>query len=422
MTVDQALEYIHSNYWNGGTFGLGRTEELLKLMGNPEKGLKCIHIAGTNGKGSTASMSASILKEAGYKVGLYTSPYIFQFNERMQINGEQISDEELVEIVEWVKPLAQSMSSEPSEFELVTCIGFEYFKRHQVDLICLEVGLGGEFDSTNVIDPPVAAVMTNIGLDHVEILGDTLEKIAETKSKIIKPGCRAVCYREPASVEAVFEDRCAEVGAKLTRADFDSLRLRSASLEGQVFDWGRFEALELPLLGQHQLYNAAVVLTTMDVLKEQGWNISDEAIRKGLASVSWPGRFELVARDPLFIADGGHNPQCIEALVKNVRDYLGGRHLTILTGVLADKDYNEMYADMSQFASEFVTLTPANPRAMKSADLKAYLERFGKPVHACDTAAEGVAMAKQLAGTDGVVLAYGSLYMLGDVVNAARGE
>ncbi len=420
MTVDQALDYIHSNYWNGGAFGLGRTEELLKLMGNPEKGLKCIHIAGTNGKGSTASMSASILQQAGYKVGLYTSPYIFKFHERMQINGEMISDEELVELVEWVKPLAQSMASEPSEFELVTCIGFEYFRRHQVDIICLEVGLGGEFDSTNVIDPPVAAVMTNIGLDHVEILGDTLEKIAETKSKIIKPGCQAVCYREPASVEAVFENRCREVGAELTRADFDTIRLRSASLEGQVFDWGRYEALELPLLGQHQLFNAAVVLTTMEVLRKQGWQISDEAIRNGLKTVSWPGRFELVAREPLFIADGGHNPQCIEALVKNVRDYLDGRHLTILTGVLGDKDYHEMYGDMSRFASEFVTITPDNPRAMQAENLKAYLEQYGKPVTACGSAEEGVALAKELAGKDGVVLAYGSLYMLGDVVHAAR--
>lgn len=420
MTVEEALNYIHSNYWNGGTFGLDRTKELLKLMGNPEKGLRCIHIAGTNGKGSTASMCASILTKAGYRTGLYTSPYIFKFHERMQIDGQMISDEELVELVEWVKPLAQSMESEPSEFELVTCIGFAYFQRHNVDLVCLEVGLGGEFDSTNVIDPPVAAVLTNIGLDHVEILGDTLEKIATTKSKIIKPGCQAVCYREPASVEAVFEQRCKEVGAELTKADFDSIHLHSATLEGQVFDWGPYEKLELPLLGQHQLHNAAVVLTTMEVLKKQGWQISDEAIRQGLATVSWPGRFELVAREPLFIADGGHNPQCIEALVKNVRDYLGGRHLTILTGVLADKDYHEMYADMSAFASEFVTLTPDNPRAMKSADLKAYLERFGKPVHACETAAEGVALARKLAGKDGVVLAYGSLYMLGDVVTEAR--
>jgi len=420
MTVDQALEYIHSNYWNGGVFGLDRTKELMRLVGNPYEGLKFIHIGGTNGKGSTASMSASILRAAGYTVGLYTSPYIFRFHERMQVNGECISDEELVEITERIKPIAQSMESEPSEFELVTAIAFEYFRRHKCDIICLEVGLGGELDATNVIAAPEVAVMTNIGLDHTELLGDTLEKIAETKSKIIKPGCQCVIYREPASVEAVFEARCKEVGAELNRADFDSLKLRSASLEGQVFDWGRFEALELPLLGQHQLKNAAVVLSVMDAMKKIGWNIPDEAIRKGLATVSWPGRFELVAREPLFIVDGGHNPQCIEALVKNVRDYLNGRHLTILTGVLGDKDYHEMYEDMSHYCTEFVTVTPGNPRAMSAQDLKTYLERFGKPVTACETVEEGVALAKEKAGKDGVVLCYGSLYMLGDVVVAAQ--
>ena len=420
MTVDQALEYIHSNYWNGGVFGLDRTKELMRLVGNPYEGLKFIHIGGTNGKGSTASMSASILRAAGYTVGLYTSPYIFRFHERMQVNGECISDEELVEITERIKPIAQSMESEPSEFELVTAIAFEYFRRHKCDIICLEVGLGGELDATNVIAAPEVAVMTNIGLDHTELLGDTLEKIAETKSKIIKPGCQCVIYREPASVEAVFEARCKEVGAELNRADFDSLKLRSASLEGQVFDWGRFEALELPLLGQHQLKNAAVVLSVMDAMKKIGWNIPDEAIREGLATVSWPGRFELVAREPLFIVDGGHNPQCIEALVKNVRDYLNGRHLTILTGVLGDKDYHEMYEDMSHYCTEFVTVTPGNPRAMSAQDLKTYLERFGKPVTACETVEEGVALAKEKAGKDGVVLCYGSLYMLGDVVVAAQ--
>ena len=420
MTVDQALEYIHSNYWNGGVFGLDRTKELMRLVGNPYEGLKFIHIGGTNGKGSTASMSASILRAAGYTVGLYTSPYIFRFHERMQVNGECISDEELVEITERIKPIAQSMESEPSEFELVTAIAFEYFRRHKCDIICLEVGLGGELDATNVIAAPEVAVMTNIGLDHTELLGDTLEKIAETKSKIIKPGCQCVIYREPASVEAVFEARCKEVGAELNRADFDSLKLRSASLEGQVFDWGRFEALELPLLGQHQLKNAAVVLSVMDAMKKIGWNIPDEAIRKGLATVSWPGRFELVAREPLFIVDGGHNPQCIEALVKNVCDYLNGRHLTILTGVLGDKDYHEMYEDMSHYCTEFVTVTPGNPRAMSAQDLKTYLERFGKPVTACETVEEGVALAKEKAGKDGVVLCYGSLYMLGDVVVAAQ--
>lgn len=418
MTLEQVLEYIHSNYWNGGTFGLGRTIELLDKMGHPEKGLKFIHIAGTNGKGSTASMTASILQQAGYTVGLYTSPYIFRFHERMQVNGQCITDEELIDIVQWVKPLAQSMESEPSEFELVTCIAFEFFRRRKCDIISLEVGLGGEFDSTNVIDPPEVAVLTNIGLDHTELLGDTLEKIAETKSKIIKTGSDAVIYREPDTVEAVFEKRCQEVGATLHRADFDTVSLLHASLEGQTFDWGPYKALELPLLGDHQLKNAAVVLSVVQVLQEKGWKITQEHIRRGLASVSWPGRFEVVGRKPLFIVDGGHNPQCIEALVKNVRDYLDGRRLTVLTGVLADKDFNEMYGEMAKYAAEFVTVTPENPRAMSAEDLKNYLAQYEKPVTACQTVAEGVALARKKAGEDGVVLAYGSLYMLGDVVRA----
>ena len=421
MTPEEALTYIHSVCWKGSIPGLGRTQELLQKMGNPQNQLQFVHIAGTNGKGSTAAMTASILRKAGYRTGLYTSPYIFRFHERMQVDGQCISDEELAEITEFVKPLAESMEDHPTEFELVTCIAMEYFKRHHCDVVSLEVGMGGELDSTNVIQSPLVAVLTNIGLDHTEFLGDTLEKICETKSKIIKPGTIAVTYREKPSVEAVIDARCKEVGAKWMPADFVSIHLVSASLEGQVFDWGPYLGIHLPLLGKHQLYNAAVVLTIVKALRERGLTISDEAMREGIASVSWPGRFELVARNPLFIVDGGHNPQCIEALVNNVRDYLGGKRLTILTGVLADKDYGDMYQDMAQYAAEFVTVTPPNPRALPAQELKVYLERFGKPVTACDTVAEGVALAKKLAGADGVVLAYGSLYMVGDIEAAARG-
>ena len=421
MTPEEALTYIHSVCWKGSIPGLGRTQELLQKMGNPQNQLQFVHIAGTNGKGSTAAMTASILRKAGYRTGLYTSPYIFRFHERMQVDGQCISDGELAEITEFVKPLAESMEDHPTEFELVTCIAMEYFKRHHCDVVSLEVGMGGELDSTNVIQSPLVAVLTNIGLDHTEFLGDTLEKICETKSKIIKPGTIAVTYREKPSVEAVIDARCKEVGAKWMPADFDSIHLVSASLEGQVFDWGPYLGIHLPLLGKHQLYNAAVVLTIVKALRERGLTISDEAMREGIASVSWPGRFELVARNPLFIVDGGHNPQCIEALVNNVRDYLGGKRLTILTGVLADKDYGDMYQDMAQYAAEFVTVTPPNPRALPAQELKAYLERFGKPVTACDTVAEGVALAKKLAGADGVVLAYGSFYMVGDIEAAARG-
>lgn len=420
MTYESALEYIHSVSWKGSRPGLERTRTLLSLMGNPEKKLKFIHIAGTNGKGSTASMSARILLEAGYTTGLYTSPYIFTFNERMRVDGENISNEELVEIVEFVKPFADSMEDSPTEFELVTCIAFEFFKRRNCDIVCLEVGMGGELDSTNVIDSPVAAVITNIGLDHTDFLGDTVEKIAETKSKIIKDGTLAVVYPNTDSVEQVLKKRCSDVGAFFTKPDFNAIVPICADFDGQYFDYYEYKNMRLPLLGRHQLKNAAVVITLMNELMLGGWDITHDDVRRGIESTVWEGRFEVVNKAPLFIVDGGHNPQCIEALVENVREYLSGRKLVVLTGVLADKDYECMYSEMSELASEFVTVTPPNPRALDSKSLKNYLERFGKSVTACEDIEEGVIIAKEKAGCDGVVLAYGSLYMVGDIEKFAK--
>ena len=415
MTLDEALRYIHEVCWKGTIPGLERIQALLDAMGNPERKCKFVHVTGTNGKGSTCAMVASILRKAGYKTGLYTSPYLIRFNERIQINGEQISDADICELTEYVKPFAESIFERPTEFEMVTAIGFEYFARHKCDIVVCEVGMGGEFDATNVIPAPEAAVICNIGLDHTEVLGDTLEKIAGAKAGIIKPGCDAVLYRERPSVEVVFEERCKALNVPLHKADFDSLHLLSHSLEGQVFDWERFHALRLPLLGEHQLHNAAVALTTARVLQKRGWNITDEQIREGIESVRWPGRFELMRKDPMFIIDGGHNPQCIEALVKNIRDYLPGRELTVLTGVLGDKDFHCMYRDVAQYAKEFITITPANPRALTAEKLADYLRQFGKPVTACDVVAGGVRLAIEHAGKDGVVLCYGSLYMIGDI-------
>lgn len=415
MTLDEALRYIHEVCWKGTIPGLERIQALLDAMGNPERKCKFVHVTGTNGKGSTCAMVASILRKAGYKTGLYTSPYLIRFNERIQINGEQISDADICELTEYVKPFAESIFERPTEFEMVTAIGFEYFARHKCDIVVCEVGMGGEFDATNVIPAPEAAVICNIGLDHTEVLGDTLEKIAGAKAGIIKPGCDAVLYRERPSVEAVFEERCKALNAPLHKADFDSLHLLSHSLEGQVFDWERFHALRLPLLGEHQLHNAAVALTTARVLQKRGWMITDAQIREGIESVRWPGRFELMRKDPMFIIDGGHNPQCIEALVKNIRDYLPGRELTVLTGVLGDKDFHCMYRDVAQYAKEFITITPANPRALTAEKLADYLRQFGKPVTACDVVADGVRLAIEHAGKDGVVLCYGSLYMIGDI-------
>ena len=415
MNAIEAVEYIHSITWLGSKPGLERTQALLKAMGDPQKGLKFIHIAGTNGKGSTAAMSASVLQKAGYRVGLFTSPSLYRFNERIQVNGQQITDEELAEVTSFVKPLAAAQADHPTEFELVTCIGLEYFKRQKCDIVVLEVGMGGALDSTNVIDTPEVAVITNIGLDHTAFLGNTLEEIAATKAGIVKDGGDCVLYPGDPGVEQVIEDICRQRNVRLNKADFSALRSLSHDLEGQVFSYGHRQALLLPLLGAHQLHNAAVVLTVMDILKEKGWQITEEHIREGLRDVTWPGRFDIVKRDPLFIIDGGHNPQCIEALTKNISDYLSGKKVIALTGVLADKDYGDMYRPVLPLIEEFVCITPPSPRKLEAEELAKHLTQAGAKAIPCKTISEGVRTAIEKAGQDGVVLCFGSLYSIGDI-------
>ena len=420
MNAEQAIAYIHSVCWKGSIPGLGRTQELLEKMGNPEKKLKFVHIAGTNGKGSTAAMTASILSKAGYRTGLYTSPYIYRFHERIQVDGGEISDEDLTEITEYVKPLADSMAQSPTEFELVCCIAFEYFYRKKCDIVVLEVGMGGAWDATNVIEVPEVAVITNIGLDHTEYLGDTVEKIAETKSGIFKPHGHAVVYRSTPSVEAVYERVCAERDVSLRKADFDGLVLKAHTLEGQVFDCGSRKNLVLPLLGDHQLHNASVVLSIADTLIGEGWKISEQNIYDGIRDVRWPGRFDIVCRKPLFIIDGGHNPQCIEALVKNIQDYLAGKKVVALTGVLADKDYADMYKPVMPLIDRFVCITPPNPRKLEAEQLARYLRQAGAQAQASESILDGVKQAMELAGKDGVVLCFGSLYSIGGIRDALK--
>ena len=415
MNASEAITYIESVSWKGSRPGLERVRELLDRMGCPEKALKYVHIAGTNGKGSTAAMTASILQKAGYKTGLYTSPHIYRFHERIRVDGVDISDEDLAAITEYVQPFAQAMADHPTEFELVFCIAIEYFKRVGCDIVVLEVGMGGAMDATNTIPVPEVAVITNIGLDHTGFLGNTVEEIATEKCGIFKDGGAAVVYRSTPGVEEVFEKTAAAHGIQLKKADFDSLNLRAHSLEGQVFDCGNRKELELPLLGEHQLHNASVVLSIADTLIEKGWKISEDHIRAGLREVSWPGRFHIVKRDPLFIVDGGHNPQCLESLVQNIIDYLPGRKIVALTGVLADKDYGEMYKPVMPYITQFVCITPPNDRKLESVELAKHLRAAGADAQAAESIPHGVALAQQLAGSDGVVLCFGSLYSIGTI-------
>ena len=415
MTIREALAYIHAVDWRRSKPGLRRIHELLEKLGHPERTVRFVHVTGTNGKGSTCAMLASILQAAGYRTGLYTSPYIFRFNERMQVDGQEIPDEELCAITEEVRPLADNMADHPSEFEMVTAIAFTWFARRKCDIVVCEVGMGGEFDATNAIPAPEAAVLCNIGLDHTTYLGDTVEKIAATKSGIIKPGCEAVLYPCALSVAEIVSARCRSCGVTLHPVDMDALSPLAHSLDGQSFDFGDLTDLHLPLLGRMQLYNAATALTVTEVLRRRGWHIDENAVRQGLAQVRWPVRFEVVRREPLVILDGGHNPQCMASLAGALKEYLHGREITVLTGVLADKDFREMYDAIAPLASRFVTVTPDNPRALAAEELSAFLERYGKPVTACATIAQGVQLAVAETPPEGAAVCCGSLYLLGDV-------
>lgn len=415
MTGQQAVDLIHQEAWTGRKPGLSRTLELLDRVGNPHRQLKYVHITGTNGKGSTAAMIAAGLTAAGLKTGLSTSPHLWTFHERFQVNGQPIPDEALGRIAERVIAAGKGMDDPATEFELMTAVGMLWFLEAECDIVVLEVGLGGRLDSTNVIPAPEAAVITNIGLEHTAELGNTRALIAAEKAGIIKPGCDAVLYGQSREVEEVVEAACREQNVPLTRTDPERLEVLCSGLTGQTFLYRGSGPYHIPLLGAHQLYNAAVALETLWTLRTRGWALSEEAITQGLAKTVWPARMELVRRSPDVILDGGHNPQCMEALSRALQELYPGKKLVFLTGVLADKDYHTMVGEILPLAKEFFTITPDSDRAMSASDLAAYLKGRGAQATPCQSTREGVDRALAAAGPQDVVCACGSLYMIGEV-------
>ena len=413
MDYDQALKYIEGVSYLGVKPGLERVSALLGRLGHPERKTRFVHVAGTNGKGSTSVMTASALSACGYKTGLYTSPHLARVNERMRLDGAEIPDGEFARVVSALSSAAEGLAEPCTEFELLTAAALLWFAEAGADIAVLEVGMGGRFDATNVIPRSECAVITNIGLDHTAVLGDTVEAIAAEKAGIFKGG-RAVSYEQPESVAAVLRSAAAKTGTELTFADFSKIEPLSDSVEGQRF---RFEGEEysIRLLGAHQLKNAAVAFTALDTLRRSGWDLPAEGVRKGLAAAVWPARFELVERAPLFVVDGGHNPQCVAATAEAIRRYMPGGRCVILMGVLADKDWSAMIDILADVAEGFVCAAPDSPRALPAADLGAELLRRGLHAEVCSSVPEAVEAAKALAGPDGAVCSVGSLYMSGAV-------
>lgn len=429
MTANEAIAYINTHTWNLSKPGLERSFELLERLGNPQKKLRFVHVAGTNGKGSTCAMLASILREAGLRVGLYPSPFLEEFRERIQIDGEYISEDDLAAFTAQVAEAADQMEDHPTQFELITAIGFLCFAARGCDIVALEAGMGGALDSTNVIDPPEAAVITRIGLDHTAFLGDTIEAITKTKCGIFKKGSAAVSYANEPEAMDVIEREAAERGLPLYSASAIVLRPVSHDLSGQTFVWendpddgpggavkdtGR--TFRLPLLGAHQIENVRTVLAAVQALRERGLDIPEDAVFRGLESVSWPGRFEVLRQKPAFILDAGHNAQCAEALAQGVRDYLPGRKVTFLIGMLADKDVEAALKFLYPCAERFICVTPDSSRALPAKDLAAMIRAEGYEAEAAKSVTAGAEAALQ----SGPAVAFGSFYMAGTVRRYVR--
>ncbi len=421
MDYNEAIEYIHSVNWTFCKPGLERVTELCGRLGDPQDSLKFIHIAGTNGKGSFCAMTESILRKAGYKVGLFTSPYILEFNERMRINGENISNEELCCLVEKIKPIADEMQDKPTEFELITALAFLYFARHKCDIVVLECGLGGRLDATNVIKTPILSVITGIALDHTAILGDTVEKIAAEKAGIIRKDAPVLWCGSDRAAESVIRKKAENVGAELIFADKSSLKINQMTLEGTVFDFKYRKRMELSLLGAYQPDNAANVLCAIDILNELGFDIGFDHICAGLKDVKWQARFEIINRDPLVIADGGHNPEGIDGAVESIKRYFGKDKVCIVTGVMADKDYRYMASRISDVAWKVFCLTPDNPRALSAEKYAEIFEDMGVEAFACESVSEAVSEAlSQAKQNNKSIVSLGSLYMYSEVLGAVK--
>ncbi len=432
MTYDEASLYLKNAEQYGSVLGLGSMSTLLAGLGNPQDKLKFVHIAGTNGKGSTAAFIANILAAAGYRTGRYISPSVFGYFEKVQIsesdkkNNENsnvktqyIMKEDVAEYIEKIRVVCEAMTGKglphPTVFEIETAMAMLHFVKEQCDITVLEVGLGGRLDATNVITTTVCSVITSVSMDHMHILGNTLEQIAAEKAGIIKPGIPVVTYDQDVRAMQVIKETAELNKASLTAADFSKISIKSVSIEGTIFTYENRDALIIKLLGENQVKNAVVAVLAAEVMKSLGYAISEDHIRAGLKNARWNGRFEILKKNPLFLIDGAHNEDAARSLARNISQYFAGHRIIYIIGVLADKDYDAVLKHTAVLAERIYTITPQNLRGLDSAILAQAAKKYCPRVIDAGTVSNAVLQAYQTAGEEDVIIAFGSLSYLNEV-------
>ena len=423
MNYQEALSYINDKDKFGSRLGLSSIGSLLEILGNPQIGLKYLHVAGTNGKGSTSSYLANILQTAGYKVGLYTSPFLERFNERIQINGVDISDESLGRITALVKDAADSMVEQglehPTTFEILTAIAFIYYQEEATDYVVLEVGLGGRFDSTNIIDSSLVSIITTLDYDHIVELGDTLGKIAYQKAGIIKENGLVVSYPQAEEAALVIKEVSAEKNAELFFSPNNTIKIKEENEFGSIFDYNfdnhKLDDLKISMIGEYQIYNASLAVTALLVLRDKGLlKITDEEIRNGLSKTKWKGRLEVLKRNPTFLIDGAHNVQGINQLAKGLElfDY---DKLILGIGILKDKDVDHMIAKLAPMADIIVVTEVKMPRKLEAEKLAIEIKKYNDNVYVEKEVKDAINKAIELASEKDIIVFGGSLYLIGEV-------
>lgn len=421
MTFCEALDYIHSLLKFGIHPGLSRMDTLLQILGNPHKNIKCVHVAGTNGKGSTSTAISNVLIEAGYNVGLYTSPYVTDFLERVQYNGNPIDKELFSQCVEIIKPEIEKMSAEGAqitEFEALTATAFLCFLKLNVDVLVLEVGLGGRLDATNVIPTPLVNVITSLSLDHTGVLGDTIEQIAFEKCGTLKENGTLVCsYNQPESAMNVIKTICDERNNTLVIPGQSEVEVTEQSIFGMHFNYKKW-AYETSMSGTHQVQNMTTVIEAVNVLKNKGYNITEQNIKDGIKKTVLPARVEVISKKPLVILDGGHNEDGAKAFYEAVKEcFDSNKKLFVIAGMMNDKAVEESLKPLISKADKFVAVTPENPRAMKAEVLSEIAKKYCHNVICCDNANSSLDLIKSEITENDMLFVVGSLYLAGEVRN-----